>query len=56
MDAFENRQDQDELKGDGKDENFFISLRLCILPKLDCLVVSDINKQEKDTPLCARSY
>ncbi|WP_375622378.1 MULTISPECIES: hypothetical protein [unclassified Bartonella] len=43
-DAFESRQD--ELKEDVKYGNWVIPLKLRILPKLGCLVVSAINKTE----------
>ncbi|WP_208442520.1 tyrosine-type recombinase/integrase, partial [Bartonella raoultii] len=44
LDAFETRKA--ELKGDGKDGNWFAPLRLHILPKLGCLPVSEITQTE----------
>ncbi|OPB33923.1 protein of unknown function (DUF4102) [Bartonella taylorii] len=44
LDAFESRKA--ELKGDGKDGNWFAPLRLHILPKLGCLPVSEITQTE----------
>ncbi|WP_273719542.1 MULTISPECIES: site-specific integrase [Bartonella] len=44
LDAFESRKA--ELKGDGKDGNWFAPLRLYILPKLGCLLVSEITQTE----------
>ncbi|WP_375657354.1 tyrosine-type recombinase/integrase [Bartonella sp. CM120XJJH] len=44
LDAFESRKA--ELKGDGKDGNWFLPLRLHILPKLGCLPVSEITQTE----------
>ncbi len=41
LDTFESRKS--ELKGDGKDGNWFAPLRLHILPKLGCLPVSEIT-------------
>ncbi len=42
LDAFESRKA--ELKGDGKNGNWFIPLKLHILPKLGCLPVSEITQ------------
>ncbi len=44
LDAFESRKA--ELKGDGKNGNWFIPLKLHILPKLGCLPVSEITQTE----------
>ncbi|WP_142417016.1 tyrosine-type recombinase/integrase [Bartonella massiliensis] len=44
LDAFESRKA--ELKGDGKNGNWFSPLRLYILPKLGCLPVSEITQTE----------
>ncbi|WP_375682292.1 tyrosine-type recombinase/integrase, partial [Bartonella sp. CE47NXGY] len=44
LDAFESRKA--ELKGDGKNGNWFTPLRLHILPKLGCLPVSEITQTE----------
>ncbi len=44
MDAFESRKA--ELKNDGKDGDWFLPLRLHILPKLGCLPVSEITQTE----------
>ncbi len=44
LDAFESRKA--ELKNDGKDGNWFLPLKLHILPKLGCLPVSDITQTE----------
>ncbi|EJF85293.1 tyrosine-type recombinase/integrase [Bartonella rattimassiliensis] len=44
LDTFESRKA--ELKGDGKDGNWFLPLRLHILPKLGCLPVSEITQTE----------
>ncbi|WP_375666670.1 tyrosine-type recombinase/integrase, partial [Bartonella sp. TT121SHDZB] len=44
LDTFESRKS--ELKGDGKDGNWFLPLRLHILPKLGCLPVSEITQTE----------
>ncbi len=38
LDAFESRKS--ELRNNGKDENWFSSFKLYILPKLGCLPVS----------------
>lgn len=45
-----------ELKGAGKDKIFFIPFKLCILSKLGCLIISDINKQIRNMQLCTHSY
>uniref|UniRef100_UPI0035D0D92E tyrosine-type recombinase/integrase n=1 Tax=Bartonella sp. CL63NXGY TaxID=3243538 RepID=UPI0035D0D92E len=48
LDAFESRKA--ELKNDGKDGDWFLPLRLHILPKLGCLPVSEITQTEiRDT-------
>ncbi|MET3589331.1 hypothetical protein ABID23_000408 [Bartonella silvatica] len=48
LDAFESRKA--ELKGDGKNGDWFLHLRLHILPKLGCLPVSEITQTEiRDT-------
>ncbi|WP_409361098.1 tyrosine-type recombinase/integrase [Bartonella heixiaziensis] len=44
LDAFESRKA--ELKNDGKDGDWFLPLRLHILPKLGCLPVSEITQTE----------
>ncbi|MBB4076787.1 hypothetical protein GGR08_001096 [Bartonella fuyuanensis] len=44
MDAFESRKA--ELKGDGKNGHWFLPLRLYILPKLGCLLVSEMAQTE----------
>ncbi|WP_375707158.1 tyrosine-type recombinase/integrase, partial [Bartonella sp. AA126HLJHH] len=44
IDAFESRKA--ELKNDGKDGDWFLPLRLHILPKLGCLPVSEITQTE----------
>ncbi len=44
LDTFETRKA--ELKGDGKDGNWFAPLKLHILPKLGCLPVSEITQTE----------
>ncbi|WP_375610697.1 MULTISPECIES: tyrosine-type recombinase/integrase [unclassified Bartonella] len=44
VDAFESRKA--ELKNDGKDGDWFLPLRLHILPKLGCLPVSEITQTE----------
>ncbi len=44
LDTFESRKA--ELKGDGKNGNWFSPLRLYILPKLGCLPVSEITPTE----------
>ncbi|WP_273755868.1 site-specific integrase [Bartonella sp. MM73XJBT.G] len=44
LDAFESRKA--ELKGDGKNGNWFIPLKIHILPKLGCLPVSEITQTE----------
>ncbi len=44
LDAFESRKA--ELKGDGKAGDWFLPLRLHILPKLGCLPVSEITQTE----------
>ncbi|WP_175869187.1 tyrosine-type recombinase/integrase [Bartonella gabonensis] len=44
LDTFESRKA--ELKGDGKDGNWFIPLKLHILPKLGCLPISEITQTE----------
>ncbi|EJF87396.1 tyrosine-type recombinase/integrase [Bartonella rattimassiliensis] len=44
LDAFESRKA--ELKGDGKNGNWFVPLKLHILPKLGCLPVSEITQTE----------
>ncbi|UNE53876.1 tyrosine-type recombinase/integrase [Bartonella machadoae] len=44
LDAFESRKA--ELKGDGKDGNWFSPLKLHILPKLGCLPVSEITQND----------
>ncbi len=48
LDAFESRKA--ELKNDGESCNWFLHLRLHILPKLGCLPVSEITQTEiRDT-------
>ncbi len=44
LDAFESRKA--ELKGDGKNGDWFLPLRLYILPKLGCLPVSEITQTD----------
>ncbi|WP_019224119.1 tyrosine-type recombinase/integrase [Bartonella rattaustraliani] len=44
LDAFESRKA--ELKGDGKNGNWFLPLKLHVLPKLGCLPVSEITQTE----------
>ncbi|GAA5111241.1 hypothetical protein GCM10023261_15370 [Bartonella jaculi] len=44
LDTFENRKAK--LKGDGKDGNWFLHLRLHILPKLGCIPVSEITQTD----------
>ncbi|MBB4077241.1 hypothetical protein GGR08_001569 [Bartonella fuyuanensis] len=44
MDTFESRTA--ELKGDRRNEHWFLPLRLHILPKLGCMPVSEITQTE----------
>ncbi len=50
VDVFENRKD--ELKGEDKDGNWFIPLKLHILSKLGCLLVSEITRNRAMQYVC----
>ncbi len=54
MDAFESRKA--ELKGDVKDEHWFLPLHLYILPKLGCLPVSEITQTDIRNTLAIQTY